>query len=199
MNLTRYTRNDFKDDSRFDEQAFFKDVEIATRFLDNVKTIDAEIVPLAKQKEKCKQGRRIGMGIHGLADAMANLGIKYDSNDGVRFIDTLFEKYTKCVYSASASLAKEKGPFPIFDAEKEKGHPFLERIGFAGVPRRNIACMTLAPTGTVSLISQTSSGIEPVFRIKYTRRRKINHNEKPSGDHKLFVDQLVIVTGKPFL
>jgi len=176
MNLTKYTRNDFSKDALFDEEAFFKDVYVATRFLDNVKTLDSEMVPLPQQKEIAKAGRRIGMGIHGLADAMANLGIKYDSKEGVTFIDNLFEKYTKSVYSASIELAKEKGAFPVFDAKKEKNDAFLNRIGVAGIPRRNIACMTLAPTGTVSIISQTSSGIEPVFRNSYTRRKKINHD-----------------------
>lgn len=192
MNLAQYTRNDFKDDAFFDEKSFFADTYVATRFLDNVKTIDSELVPLPQQKEISKKGRRIGMGIHGLADAMANLKIKYDSAEGVKFINELFEKYTKAVYGASVELAKEKGAFPIFDAKREKGNAFLERIGYAGVPRRNIACMTLAPTGTVSLISQTSSGIEPVFRNSYKRRVKIVHNMtiKPEDEKRIFVDSM---------
>jgi len=192
MNLAKYTRNDFKDDSFFDEKSFFDDTYVATRFLDNVKTIDSELVPLPQQREISKKGRRIGMGIHGLADAMANLRIKYDSAEGVKFINELFEKYTKAVYAASVELAKEKGAFPIFDAKREKGNAFLERIGYAGVPRRNIACMTLAPTGTVSLISQTSSGIEPVFRNSYKRRVKVVHNMtvKPEDEKRVFVDSM---------
>ena len=101
MNLTRYTVNDFKEDAHFDEEAFLRDTAIATRFLDNVKTIDCDKVPLEKQKEVARTGRRICMGIHGLADAMCNLGIKYDSKEGIKFIDELFEKYTKAVYSVS--------------------------------------------------------------------------------------------------
>jgi len=192
MNLAKYTRNDFKDDSFFDEKSFFDDTYVATRFLDNVKTIDSELVPLPQQREISKKGRRIGMGIHGLADAMANLRIKYDSAEGVKFINELFEKYTKAVYAASVELAKEKGAFPIFDAKREKGNAFLERIGYAGVPRRNIACMTLAPTGTVSLISQTSSGIEPVFRNSYKGRVKVVHNMtvKPEDEKRVFVDSM---------
>ncbi len=192
MNLTRYTRNDFTDKAYFDEESFFKDVYISTRFLDNVKTIDADCVPLQQQKEIAKKGRRIGMGIHGLGDAMSNLRIKYDSQEGVEFISKLFEKYTKSVYGASVELAKEKGAFPIFDAKREKGHLFLDRIGFAGVPRRNIACMTLAPTGTVSIVSQTSSGIEPVFANKFNRKVKISHNMKISKEDetRISVDKL---------
>jgi len=196
MNLTRYTKNDFTPDSAFDEETFFKDVYVATRFLDNVKTIDADLVPLPQQKDISAKGRRIGMGIHGLADAMANLRIKYDSQEGVDFIDKLFEKYTKAVYQASVDLAKEKGAFPIFDAEREKNDKFLNRIGFAGIPRRNIACMTLAPTGTVSLISQTSSGIEPLFRNKYIRRKLINANEV--GDIQEKIDAMKLSNPEMF-
>jgi len=192
MNLAKYTKNDFSDTAFFDDRRFFEDVHTSTRFLDNVKTIDAEMMPLPQQREHAIQSRRIGMGIHGLADAMANLRIKYDSKQGVDFIDHLFEKYTKAVYGASVELAKEKGPFPLFDAKREKGHAFLDRIGFAGKPRRNIACMTLAPTGTVSLISQSSSGIEPVFRNSYTRRVKISHNMEVKEDEtkKIYTDAL---------
>lgn len=192
MNLARYTTGDFTADAKFDEERFLKDVYVATRFLDNVKTIDSDLMPIKKQKEHAINSRRIGMGIHGLADAMANLRIKYDSEEGVKFIHDLFEKYTKSVYGASVELAKEKGPFPLFDAEREKDHPFLTRIGFAGIPRRNIACMTLAPTGTVSLLSQTSSGIEPVFRNSYTRRVKIVHNMtiKPEDKDRVYVDTM---------
>lgn len=192
MNLARYTRNDFKKDAYFDKEDFIKDVITATRFLDNVKTIDSDLMPLEQQRIHARESRRIGMGIHGLADALANLNIKYDSSSGVGFIDNLFELYTKTVYGASVDLGKEKGVFPIFDAAKEKNNKFLKRIGFAGVPRRNIACMTLAPTGTVSLISQTSSGIEPVFRNKYKRRVKIAHNMviKKEDEPRLFIDKL---------
>ena len=190
MNLARYTKNDFTDTASFDEEKFFEDTRVATRFLDNVKTIDSDQVPLAEQREIAKKGRRIGMGIHGLADAMANLKIRYDSSEGVKFINELFEKYTKCVYGASVDLAKEKGAFPDFDSKREKGHPFLERIGFAGIPRRNIACMTLAPTGTVSIISETSSGIEPVFANVFNRKVKISHNMKiaPEDESRISVD-----------
>ncbi len=192
MNLTRYTKNDFMDNASFDEESFMRDTYISTRFLDNVKTIDADCVPLPEQQEIAKKGRRIGMGIHGLGDTLANLRIKYDSNEGTKFISDLFEKYTKAVYASSVELAKEKGAFPIFDAKREKGHKFLDRIGFAGVPRRNIACMTLAPTGTVSIVSQTSSGIEPVFANKFNRRVKISHNMKinPEDEKRITVDKV---------
>lgn len=191
QNLVKYTVNDFQKNAYFDFESFRKDVTSAVRFLDNTKEIDLNLMPLEKQQEAGRNGRRIGMGTHGLADALANLCIKYDSDEGIKFVDKLYEFFAKTVYQASVDLAKIKGPFPIFDSEKEKNNPFLNRIGFAGIPRRNIACLTCAPTGSVSSLCQTSSGIEPVFRNFYTRRRKINHNEAASVDkNKLHKDQL---------
>lgn len=191
MNLTKYTKNDFSDEAYFDFDRFQEDTAIATRFLDNVKQIDLGMMPLKQQRDIAKKGRRIGMGTHGLADTLANLCIRYDSDEALSFIGKLYEFYAKAVYGASIELAKEKGVFPIFDASKEKKNPFLNRIGVAGIPRRNIACLTCAPTGTVSCLSQTSSGIEPVFRNFYTRRRKITHNESTGiPKSKLYQDKL---------
>lgn len=177
INLTKYTRQDFTPEADFDFEALERDIEVAVRFLDNVKEIDLKLMPLKKQQEVARKGRRIGMGTHGLADALLNMGFRYDSDEALKFVDKLYEFYAKAVYRASVKLGKEKGPFPLFDAKKEKNNPFLKRIGFAGVPRRNIACLTCAPTGSVSLLCQTSSGVEPVFRNFYKRRRKITHDE----------------------
>lgn len=191
MNLVKYTVNDFTPKAHFDFDKFKKDVTTSVRFLDNTKEIDLDLMPLEKQKAAGKNGRRIGMGTHGLADALANLRIKYDSEEGIQFVDKLYEFFAKTVYQASVDLANEKGPFPIFDSQKELNNPFLNRIGFAGIPRRNISCLTCAPTGSVSSLCQTSSGIEPVFRNQYTRRRKINHNEAANIEkNKLHKDQL---------
>ena len=191
QNLTRYTRNDFQKDAYFDFDAFKKDTQTATRFIDNVKDIDLNLMPLKKQREIAALGRRIGMGTNGLGDALANLGIRYDTDKAVEFVDQLYEFYAKAVYETSCQLAEEKGAFPIFDPKKEKNNPFLNRIGFAGKPRRNIACLTCAPTGSISCICQTSSGVEPVYSNFYKRRRKITHNEATSiPKHKLFEDQM---------
>ena len=177
MNLTKYTRNDFTEDASFDFETFEKDVRVAVRFLDNVKEIDLDLMPLQQQRDVAAKGRRIGMGTNGLGDTLANLGMKYDSDKAIDFVDNLYEFFAKTVYQASVDLAHEKGPFPCFDPEKEKDNPFLNRIGFAGIPRRNIAALTCAPTGSLSMLCQTSSGVEPVFRNFYVRRRKITHNE----------------------
>lgn len=177
MNLTKYVNDRFLDSAKFDYDRFADDVATAVRLLDNVKEIDFELMPLQEQRDVAAKGRRIGMGTNGLGDTLADLGIKYDTEEAIDFVDKLYEFFAKTVYGASAQLAEEKGPFPIFDPEKERDNPFLNRIGFAGVPRRNIACLTCAPTGSLSMLCQTSSGVEPVFRNAYIRRRKINHNE----------------------
>ena len=188
MNLAKYTKNDFSENSTFDFDSFKKDIYITTRFADNCKSIDAELVPLAKQKKACLDLRRIGLGITGLADCLANLGIKYDSDNAIKFTESIFKIYTKSAYEASVELGKEKGIFPVFNSKKEKGHYFLEKIGFAGVPRRNVALMTCPPTGSVSILSQCSSGIEPVFRNSYKRRVKITPNMSVKSTDKIFTD-----------
>jgi len=177
MNLTKYTRDDFDSSASFDFEAFGKDTATALRFLDNVKEIDLSLMPLQQQREIAALGRRVGMGTNGLGDTLARLRLRYDSDEAIDFVDRLYEFFAKTVYQSSVDLATEKGAFPIFDAEKEKDNPFLKRIGFAGIPRRNIALLTCAPTGSLSMLCQTSSGVEPVFRNFYTRRRKITHNE----------------------
>lgn len=177
MNLTKYVINRFQEDARFDFDSLARDTALAVRFLDNVKEIDLNLMPLKQQREVAAKGRRIGIGTNGLGDTLADIGLKYDSEEAIEFVSKLYEFFAKTVYGASVELAKEKGAFPVFDAEKEKNNPFLNRIGFAGIPRRNIACLTCAPTGSLSALCQTSSGVEPVFRNAYIRRRKINHNE----------------------
>ena len=184
LNLTRFVENPFTEDARIDYQKLDNHARIATRFLDNVKSIDADKVPLEGQRETALNGRRIGVGTHGLADALAMLRTKYDSEDAVETCEELYSSIRNSVYSASVSLAKEKGPFPVFDWDKHKRSPFIQRlpqdiqddIKDNGI--RNIACLTLAPTGTVSMISRTSSGIEPIFRLKYKRRVRQDDGDK---------------------
>ena len=188
VNLSKYTRNDFTNEATFDFDSFKKDIAVAVRFADNCKSIDAELVPLAKQKKACLDLRRIGLGVTGLADCLANLRIKYDTEQGIKFTESIFKIYTKTAYGASVELAKEKGPFPIFNAKKEKGHYFLEKIGFAGIPRRNVALITCPPTGTVSILAQSSSGIEPVFRNTYKRRVKISQGMCLKSEDKIYTD-----------
>jgi ribonucleoside-diphosphate reductase alpha chain len=147
-----------------------------------------------KLYDACKNGRRTGLGTHGLADALACMGLPYDSADALVVIDNIYATLKGSAYTESCVLAQERGAFPVFDWEKEKDNAFIKslplhiqdmiRIG----GRRNISILTNAPTGSVSILSQTASGLEPVFRNFYIRRRKLSHNEQDQV--AAFVDSL---------
>jgi ribonucleoside-diphosphate reductase alpha chain len=136
---------------------------------------------------KAKEGRRTGIGITAEGDMLAALGLRYGSEEGTEFSVEIHKTVALEAYRASVNTAKERGAFAIFDAEREKNNPFILRLKEADAQlyyemleygRRNIALLTIAPTGTTSLMSQTSSGIEPVFMPVYKRRRKVNPNDK---------------------
>ncbi|SKB38630.1 ribonucleoside-diphosphate reductase class II [Salegentibacter holothuriorum] len=146
---------------------------------------------------KAKEGRRTGIGITAEGDMLAALGIKYGSDEGVDFSVKIHKHIAVEAYRASVYAAKERGAFGIFDSEREKENPFILRLKEADEKlyydmleygRRNIALLTIAPTGTTSLMTQTSSGIEPVFMPVYKRRRKVNPNDKDSRVD--FVDEV---------
>ena len=140
-----------------------------------------------KIKKKCIEGRRTGIGITAEGDMLAALGLQYGSNDAIEFSVNVHQTLATETYRASVSLAQERGAFPIYERSREEKNPFLNRL-FKADPalkaemlkhgRRNIALLTIAPTGTTSLMTQTSSGIEPVFLVTYKRRRKVNPNDK---------------------
>lgn len=140
-----------------------------------------------KIKEKAIQGRRTGIGITGEGDMLAALALQYGSDSAIDFSEEVHKTLALEVYKSSVKLAVERGPFPIFDFKKEKDNPFLDRLfsihpnlesEMAKYGRRNISMLTIAPTGSVSILTQTTSGIEPVFSIFYKRRRKVNPNDK---------------------
>lgn len=147
-------------------------------------------------KEKTIQGRRTGLGVTGEGDMLAALGYTYGTDEATDFSEKVHQNLKLAAYRSSVVMAQERGAFPIFDAKREAENPFLMRISkedpelYADMMtygRRNIALLTIAPTGTVSLMTQTTSGIEPVFLPVYKRRRKINPQEK---DVKIdFVDE----------
>jgi len=146
-----------------------------------------------KIRKKTLMGRRTGVGTTAEGDMLAALNLVYGTSEASDFS----EKIHKCVaveaYRSSVSLAKERGAFEIFDFNREKENPFIKRLGdedkslledMKKYGRRNIACLTIAPTGTTSLMTQTTSGIEPAFNLVYKRRRKINPNDKEARiDH----------------
>ena len=140
-----------------------------------------------KIKSKCIEGRRAGLGITGEGDMLAALGIQYGSQEAIDFAVDVQKTLAIEAYRASVELAKERGAFPIFDFDLEKNNPFLNRIkqeeeslyeAIQKHGRRNIALLTIAPTGTTSMMTQTTSGLEPVFKISYKRRKKINPSDK---------------------
>src|SRR5690606_10690998 len=138
-------------------------------------------------RKKAEEGRRTGIGITAEGDMLAALGLRYGSEKGVDFSEKIHKALALETYRASVNTAKERGAFAIFDMEREKNNPFILRLKEADPQlyyemseygRRNIALLTIAPTGTTSLMSQTTSGIEPVFLPVYKRRRKVNPNDR---------------------
>ncbi len=138
-------------------------------------------------QKKANEGRRTGIGITAEGDMLAALNIKYGSTEGIDFSVKIHKTLALEAYRASVNTAKERGAFGIFDSEREKDNPFILRLKDADEKlyydmleygRRNIALLTIAPTGTTSLMTQTTSGIEPVFLPVYKRRRKVNPNDK---------------------
>ena len=152
-------------------------------------------------KEKCLQGRRTGIGITAEGDMLAALGKRYASDEAIAFSTEIQKLLAYNAYRSSVILAEERGKFPMYDAKREENNPFIKRLRaldedlyqkMTRVGRRNIAMLTIAPTGTVSICTQTTSGIEPVFMVAYKRRRKVNANDKDV--HVTFTD----VTGNSF-
>ncbi|WP_394667438.1 adenosylcobalamin-dependent ribonucleoside-diphosphate reductase [Halosquirtibacter xylanolyticus] len=151
----------------------------------------------ANIKRKAEEGRRTGVGITAEGDMLAALGLKYGSEDATDFAVEVQRTLAINAYVGSTELAKERGAFSIYDAKRELQNPFIQRLKseskeFAAnldkYGRRNIALLTIAPTGTTSLMTQTTSGIEPVFMPVYKRRRKVNPNDK--NVHIDFVDEV---------
>lgn len=149
-----------------------------------------------KIKQKAKEGRRTGVGITAEGDMLAALGLRYGSEEAIDFAVDIQKTLAVEAYRASVHLAKDRGSFKIYDTRREENNPFIKRLREADPDmyaemvkygRRNIACLTIAPTGTTSLMTQTTSGIEPVFLPVYKRRRKVNPNDQ--NVHIDFVDE----------
>ncbi|MEO7175878.1 MAG: adenosylcobalamin-dependent ribonucleoside-diphosphate reductase, partial [Saprospiraceae bacterium] len=150
-------------------------------------TRQTEVQLWEKIKEKCIQGRRTGIGITGEGDMLAALGLQYGSIAGNEFSVNIHKELAIATYRGSVQMAKERGAFPLYRPEKEEKNPFIQRLAEADPElyqsmrrygRRNIALLTIAPTGSTSILTQTSSGLEPVFRVSYQRRRKVNPNDR---------------------
>lgn len=155
---------------------------------------DEKIIELRlwkKIREKCTKGRRTGTGITALGDAVAALGIRYSDEKSIEFVEKVYRELAIACHTSSVQLAKERGSFPVWKKDAHIGHPFMEQLlensseetneDFSKYGRRNIALTTTAPAGTVSLITQTTSGIEPVYKLSYSRRRKVSQGEIDTG------------------
>ncbi|NDW09788.1 adenosylcobalamin-dependent ribonucleoside-diphosphate reductase [Dysgonomonas sp. 520] len=208
INLYSYVVNPFKEDAYFDFDLFKKHVELAQRIMDDIIDLESEKIDSIldkinsdpeleevkaverhlweKIRTKTLQGRRTGVGITAEGDMIAAMGLRYGTEEATAFAEEVQRTLALAAYRSSVNMAKERGPFQIYDSEKEKNNPFINRLASAEPDlytdmvkygRRNIACLTIAPTGTTSLMTQSTSGIEPVFMPVYKRRRKVNPND----------------------
>ena len=157
----------------------------------------AELHLWEKIKDKSSKGRRTGVGITAEGDMIAAMGMRYGTQEATDFSVEVHRTLALTAYRSSVDMARERGAFTIYDAKREEQNPFILRIKAADAKlyedmvkygRRNIACLTIAPTGTTSLMTQTTSGIEPVFMPVYKRRRKVNAND--ADVHVDFVDEV---------
>jgi len=208
INLKNFVKEKFTKNAYFDFEYFKVVVRAGMRLSDDLVELEIEklenIIEVADTPDEkrlwnkllsaCKKGRRTGLGTHGLADVLACLNLAYDSNRALKIIDNIYDTLKSCAYKESCTLAQERGAFEVFDWEKEKDNLFIKSLApalqemIAKHGRRNISILTNAPTGSVSIMSQTSSGLEPVFRNFYIRRRKLSHNEQDTKAD--FVDDL---------
>ena len=218
INLYSYVVNPFTPDAYFDFELFKKHVALAQRIMDDI--IDLELEKIERILEKIDSdpesmevkgserhlwekiyhksglGRRTGVGITAEGDMLAAMGLRYGTEEATEFSEKVHKTIALEAYRSSVNMAKERGAFEIYDTEREKNNPFINRLKEADpglyeemkkYGRRNIACLTIAPTGTTSLMTQTTSGIEPVFMPVYKRRRKVNPND--ANVHVDFVDE----------
>lgn len=209
INLYSYVINPFTGEASFDFELYKEHIGLAQRMMDDIIDLELEKIDAILKKieddpeddelkrvernlwlnirKKAQEGRRTGIGITAEGDMLAALGLRYGSDDAVNFSVEVHKTLTIEAYKSSTYLARERGPFTIYDTDREKDNPFIQRIkeadpvlysNMAKYGRRNIALLTIAPTGTTSLMTQTTSGIEPIFSVFYKRKRKVNPNDK---------------------
>ena len=219
INLFSYVDKPFTADATFNFDKFKQHVQYAQRIMDDIVDLEMEKIDQIiekikadpendevketeyhlweKIKRKSSMGRRTGVGITAEGDMLAALGLCYGTEEATDFSVLVHKTLALNAYRSSVTMAKERGAFEVFDAQREAKNPFVLRLKEADPElyddmkrygRRNIACLTIAPTGTTSLMTQTTSGIEPVFMPVYKRRRKVNPND--TDVHVDFVDEV---------
>lgn len=187
INLTRFVKQAFSKEAYFDFDSFKAVVSVATRMLDNV--LDATAWPLQQQHDEAMSKRRVGLGFLGLGSALVMLGIRYDSAQGRELARQVAEQMRNTAYAASSDLAKEKGAFPLFDAEKYLSGSFAKRLPaevreqIKQTGLRNSHLISIAPTGTITLAfaDNASNGIEPAFSWVYNRKKRM-----AAGDSRIY-------------
>jgi ribonucleoside-diphosphate reductase alpha chain len=210
INMASFVENPFTEDAKFDFKKWEEVVFKTQRIMDDLVDLEIECMEriIAKVNadpepqhikqieldtwqvflKHAKEGRRTGLGITGLGDTLAYMGIRYGSDESIKFVDKAFKMKKVTEYTSSVQLAKERGAFPLYDFEKEKDNKFIAQL-FKDAPdsleadmkkygRRNIAISTVAPTGSLSTLTQTTSGVEPAFEVSYIRSKKINPNDQ---------------------
>ena len=208
INLYGYVERPFTPEATFNFDLFKKHVRLAQRLMDDIIDLELEMIEKILKKvesdpqseevkhtekqlwkkiyQKAIEGRRTGVGITAEGDMIAALGLRYGTQEATDFAVTVQRTLALAAYASSVEMARERGAFKIYDAQREVANPFVLRLKEADPAlyedmvkygRRNIACLTIAPTGTTSLMTQTTSGIEPVFLPVYKRRRKVNPND----------------------
>lgn len=218
INLYSYVDNPFTPQATFNWDKFREHVGKAQRIMDDIIDLELEKIDMIQKKvesdpqndevksaerhlwekiyEKSGKGRRTGVGITAEGDMIAAMGLTYGTPEATRFSTEVHKNVALEAYRSSVNMAKERGAFEVYDAEREKNNPFVSRLRdidpelyeeMKQYGRRNIACLTIAPTGTTSLMTQTTSGIEPVFMPVYKRRRKVNPND--TNVHVDYVDE----------
>ena len=209
INLSNMVSNPYKSNAKIDWELLEKTAKFAQRVMDDIVSLEEEkILEILKKIESdpepehlkrveretwekvldvLRKGRRTGIGVLGLGDMLAKLGIQYGSKKATKLIDKLFEVIAVNCYKETVTLADERGAFPIWDYNKEANHPFLNRVisnnfsneeynKYVKKGRRNIALLSIAPTGTMAIEAQTTSGIEPVFSISSRRRKNFRNS-----------------------
>jgi ribonucleoside-diphosphate reductase alpha chain len=188
--LHKFVQKPFTDEACFDYDMFKKMVKRGVRHLDNVVELNMGNHGLEEQEEASRLGRRIGLGVTGLGDMYAAMGIKYDSKEALELADVIMDLKKRVEYDASIDLASERGAFPLFDPDKHFIRGFAGTLPDETVKRaktnglRNVAISTVAPNGSLSIIAQCSSGIEPIFALKY--RRFVEMGQKKKKEFTIF-------------
>jgi ribonucleoside-diphosphate reductase alpha chain len=176
INLAAFVNDSHAQNAQLNIASLEKATRYAVRFLDNVLAWNEERHPLRGQEAAALRGRRIGLGIMGLADMLCKLNLRYDGDTGIEFAEKTVEKIKFWAYDESANIAAEKSPFPVFNAAAHLENPFfkdfspelIEKIERNGL--RNVTLLTIPPTGSIAAMAGVTSGIEPIFDINYVRR-----------------------------